>query len=237
MALLSRLTALIFILSTTASCAVTKTTEDGSGLHPTIYYKPTIHVDLNKCPAPEEQRALLSPVGVVLQTLCRPDYRNCLMQGSCFVDAGGLVKSYNYYDEKDGRYSFVEVDLKRCPFGYGVRGTCLDPFYSVAADLKIYKAGDVIFVPALVGVPVPGGEVHDGYLVIRDAGGAIIGPKRFDFFTGFYSHLDRDNTFARVGLGDADRTFDFRLASEDEAARVRASRAYPRVKFPKVGYE
>lgn len=234
--LLSRITILAFIFSTTASCAVTKTLDDSSALHPTIYYKPTIHVDLSKCTV-EDQRSLISPVGTVLQTLCRPDFRNCLMQGSCFVETESSVKSYNYHSERDGIYRFVEVDLKKCPFGYGVRGSCLDPFFSVAADLTIYKPGDVIFVPALVGIKVPGGEVHDGYLVIRDSGGAITGPKRFDFFTGFYSHLNRENTFARVGLGDADRSFDFRLASEEEAIKVRTSRAYPRVRFPKVTLE
>jgi 3D (Asp-Asp-Asp) domain-containing protein len=225
-------------MSTAMSCAVTKTVDDDDSatMHPTIYYKPTIHVDLDKCSV-DDQRQLISPEGQVLQTLCRSDFRNCLMQGSCFVEVAGAFKSYNYHSEKDGVYRFTEVDLKRCPFGYGVKNSCLDPFFSVAADLTIYKPGEVIFVPNLVGVKVPTGEIHDGYFVIRDSGAAIVGATRFDFFTGFYSHVNRGNVFARLGFGDVGRSFQFRMATESESAKIRATRFYPRVRYPKISEE
>lgn len=34
---------------------------------------------------------------------------------------------------------------------------CLDPYFTVAADLNFYKLGDVIFVPQFVGEVMPDG--------------------------------------------------------------------------------
>ena len=59
---------------------------------------------------------------------------------------------------------------------------CLDPYYSVAADLDIYKLGTVVYVPSFVGVLLPSGVNHDGYFVVRDSGSSIKGYGRFDFF-------------------------------------------------------
>ena len=221
-------------IMTTVSCAATNTTLDENELIPTIYYKPTIVLDLNKCGA-NELKDFVSPDGAVLETLCEVDFNRCLMQGSCFVARpDGTQKSYNVHSKKDNVFRFIEVDLKRCPYGYGVRNTCLDPYFSVAADLKFYKVGEVIFIPRLVGVQMPNGEIHDGYLVVRDKGGGVEGPVRFDFFTGFYNHLSKDNVMARLGFGDPKNRFEFRRATEEEAAKTRTQRAYPGVLKPKI---
>lgn len=208
-----------------ASCAASKSSE-GSGLSPTIYYKPTIHQNEAKC-ATSDTRPLLSLEGETLVRLCTSDYENCLLQGSCFVDDGKEVTSYNYHSSKEGVPRFIKVDTKKCPFGYGVRNICLDPYFSVAADLSIYKTGDVLFIPRLVGAALPNGELHDGYVIVRDAGGAIKGANRFDFFTGFFDHRKRENTMARLGFGEPKNRFEFRLASESERAEVQTRRGYP----------
>ncbi len=229
MAIRSALTLILFV-SQLVACAASKAS-DGSFLNPTIYYKPTIHLDQNRCDS-SEMTEMKSPQDKVLAVMCMKDFNNCVMQGSCFVASGGeRLRSFNYYARgADTIPRFTEVDLRRCPYGYGVRNSCLDPYFTVAADLKIYKVGDVIYVPRLVGAPMPDGETHDGFLIIRDAGGGIIGPNRFDFFTGFYNHLSRENTMARLGFGDKTNAFEFRLASEEEAQVVRERRGYPGLK-------
>lgn len=207
------------------SCANSKSSS-GTLLSPTIYYKPTIHLNKTKCPS-NSLRDIKTPDDRILQTVCGEDFKLCLRQGSCFIEDQGKVTSFNYHSMKNGEPRFIEVDIKKCPYGYGVKGNCLDPYYSAAADLKYYSVGDVIFIPRLVGAELPSGLIHDGYIIIRDAGGGVKGSERFDFFTGFLSHLSRENTFARLGFGDPKNQFEFRRASESEAKAVRAKRNYP----------
>lgn len=214
----------VFLLS----CSSSKNS-DGQSLVPTIYYKPTIHLNATEC-SENELRDIMSPEGVTLATLCEADFKNCLLQGSCFVEADGKTTSYNYHSTKETVPRFIEVDLARCPFGYGVNSSCLDPYFTAAADLKYYKMGDVIFIPRMVGAEMPNGEIHDGYVIIRDSGGAIIGPNRFDFFTGFLDHKQKSNTLARLGFGDPKNSFEFRRATEDEAKSARERRNFPGLK-------
>jgi 3D (Asp-Asp-Asp) domain-containing protein len=218
----------VFAAALMTSCAASKTSE-GIGLNPTIYYKPTVYQNEAKCTT-SEMRELLSPEGKTLVSMCEKDYDNCLLQGSCFVDDGTKVTSYNYHSTKDDVPRFIIVDTKKCPFGYGVRNICLDPFFSVAADLSIYEPGEVLFIPRLVGATLPNGEMHDGYVIVRDAGGAIKGPNRFDFFTGFLDHRQRKNTLVRLGFSDPKNRFEFRRATEEERNDVQVRRAYPGLK-------
>ena len=220
----------LIMLGTAAlvSCADSKT-GDSNGLIPTVYYKPTIYRDRSKCSA-KNMKDMIAVDGHVLTTLCEADYDRCLMQGSCFVHHNDRVQSFNYHSTKNSIPRFVEVNLDDCPYGYGVQNSCLDPYFSVAADLSIYRPGDVIFVPRIVGVMMPNGEVHDGFFVIRDSGSQIKGQGRFDFFTGFFSHLDRRNTLAHLGFGDSNHRFEYRLAKPEEAERARENRAYPKLR-------
>jgi hypothetical protein len=223
----ARLIGIYFLFLPLISCA--SKASEAETLNPTIYYKPTVNLDVSKC-TDDDLRDVVTEDGKVLTTMCSNDYKSCLMQGSCFVHKQGKVRSFNYQSLKDGVYRFVEVDIRQCPYGYGVRNSCLDPYFTVAADLQFYKPGDVIFVPRLVGAKMPNGEIHDGFLIVRDRGGGIIGANRFDFFTGFYSHLSRENTMARLGFGDKDNKFEFRKATDEEAAYTRSQRGYPRLR-------
>lgn len=172
-----------------------------------------------------------SPEDKLLTRMCQADFNNCVMQGACYVhDEAGRFRSFNYYARgADGIPRFKEVDLSKCPYGYGMRNACLDPYFSVAADLAVYKMGDVIFVPQIVGELMPDGEVHDGYFVIRDAGAAIKGANRFDFYTGLTRPYVPENPFHRLGFANIKNSFAFRLADEAEARSVREKRAYPRI--------
>ncbi|NUN07493.1 MAG: murein transglycosylase [Bdellovibrio sp.] len=210
------------------ACAATKSS-DGLAMTPTIYYKPTIQNNKTSCSS-SSLRDLLSPDGYTLVTMCEADYKECLMQGSCFVEENETRTSYNYHSTKDGVARFIKVDLTKCPYGYGVRSSCLDPYFSAAADLKFHSPGDVIFIPRLVGAVMPTGEVHDGFIVIRDSGGGITGESRFDFFTGFLDHKQKANTLARLGFGDPKNLIEYRKATNGESVLARERRNYPGLK-------
>lgn len=195
---------------------------------PTVYYKPIIDKAKDKCDA-NDLRDMLTEDGKVLITLCKKNHDNCLMQGSCFVTDGDRTRPIQFLNKKDGVSRWGEKREDRCPYGYGVRQICLDPFYSVAADLTIHKPGDVIYVPKIVGVQLPDGTYHNGYLIVRDEGGRIIGEHRFDFFTGFFGPFDNDNSFYRLGLNDITRRFGYQKVNAELAKKVQQSRNYPNI--------
>jgi 3D (Asp-Asp-Asp) domain-containing protein len=199
-------------------------------LNPTIYYNPTIDVDITKCET-KDMVPMISPEGSVLVELCKSDFDECLMQGSCFVVKNSIKKSYSYYARgSDSIPRFTEVDLNKCPYGFGINNNCLDPNFSVAADLKIYKLGSVIFIPRVVGIKMSNGEVHDGFFIVRDSGAMIKGPARFDFFTGFLDHHHKENILAQFGFDDRSNSFEFRIATDPEAELTRSQRFYPGVR-------
>lgn len=196
-------------------------------LSPTIYYRPVIRSTAQEC-GTENRHEVLTPEGKSLLQLCEPSFQACLREGSCLIIQGDRKVSLGYGGRHHGEATFVEVPRENCPYGRGADDdVCLDPYFSVAADLSVYHLGDVIYVPALRGLRLPDGEIHDGYLVVRDEGGGVKGPGRFDFFTGYLSHLSRENSLARLGFGDPDQHFDFQRVSGDRARQIRERRAYP----------
>lgn len=201
-----------------------------SVMHPTIYYKPIFNDHNNNC-TPDDLKPILSPENKVLVQLCSTNFARCLMEGACSVfDEHGTLRSFNFYQrDSDGIARFKEIDRNKCPFGYGVKNICLDPYYSIAADLKIYKVGDVIFIPKIVGQIMPDGEAHDGFFVVRDAGSAIQGEQRFDFYTGYTHPFSSKNPFFRLGFADIKNSIEFRLATEEEAIVTRNKTLYPSI--------
>ncbi len=80
---------------------------------------------------------------------------------------------------------------------------------------------------ALKGTILPNGEAHDGYFVVRDAGGAINGHGRFDFFTGFFTTKHPENSFTKIKLNGLQIFPEYFLVEGDEAERVRQERNFP----------
>lgn len=205
--------------------------EEPTFFNPTIFYKPVIKYETTRCKE-DERVVMLSPENKPMIHLCPNDFKICVMQGACYAyDELGRFRSFNYYARgADTIPRFKEDDMKKCPYGYGIRNVCLDPYHTVAADLSIYKLGDVIYVPRVVGELMPDGTTHDGFFVIRDAGAAIKGPGRFDFYTGFTKPFARENTFHRLGFADSKNSFPFRMATVNEAALTRETTGYPGTK-------
>lgn len=67
-------------------------------------------------------------------------------------------------------------------------------------------AGSLLFIPRLMGVKMPDGSIHDGYVCAVDVGGGIKN-NRIDLFVGqdgggnpYYPPCQRDNPFSRAGV-------------------------------------
>lgn len=121
-----------------------------------------------------------------------PSFRRQLeIEGSARLSDGRVI---NFDKKRNGRWCYGFVD--GAPFGIGERGYHLIPFRTVAVDPKFIRLGAVLYVPALVGIRLPSGEVHDGFVFAHDTGQGIIG-NRIDIFVGF--EVDVDNSLTRSG--------------------------------------
>jgi hypothetical protein len=194
---------------------------------PTVYYKARYELAKQTCDA-SDKLPILDPQDAVLAELCPRAHADCTLQGSCLiVDEDGLSTSINYVRTVNKIPRFVEIDSRRCPFGLGVQNMCLDPFYTVAADLDFFKPGDVLYVPALVGLNLPRGLKHHGFLIVRDRGAGIKGDHRFDFFSGFFHYSDPRNPFSRIGLQDQTNRFPYYKVTGKSAELILNKRGYP----------
>jgi hypothetical protein len=199
-------------------------------LKPTIYFFPIYDEDKNPC-SPELKKPLLGAGAIRLIEVCPQTEAGCSLQGSCSVIQKGKIWSFNIIGLYQGQLQFFPLTQEKCRFGYGVRNICLDPFYTLAADLTIYKAGDVIYIPGVQGAILPNGAKHDGFFIVRDRGQGVKGRGRFDFFTGFFHWRDPRNPFFKLGLGDIKTEIPYYRVQGETAEKVKAQRAYPF--FPK----
>ncbi len=198
---------------------------------PTVYYRPII--DDDKACEDSKRVNLRGEGGTVLDRVCPSTKSACIMQGSCTLVKNGETKAYNFSDIVGGLSEFFADDVDKCPFGFGVNLICLDPFYTVAADPNFHKAGDVIFIPALVGIDVVNGKKHSGFLIVRDIGGGIVGKDRFDFYSGSFDWRNSKNPFAKIKLTDKDTRLQYYKVVGQSAKLVLQKRGYPSLPFLK----
>lgn len=201
-------------------------------LKPTVYYFPVLDED-NKTCADVEKTPLYGPEGEVLLNVCPETEDACRLQGSCGVIQNGKMQSLNYLGTYDGQERYFLIENK-CSYGFGVSNICLDPFYTVAADLTIYKPGQVVFIPAVVGLEMPDGSLHNGYFVVRDQGRKVKGVGRFDFFSGRYSWKHPKNPFKKINLGDINTAIPYYLIVGELAQKILEFRGYPHMPMIKI---
>jgi len=201
--------------------------ESGS-VKPTVYYSPKIDEDESTCPK-GSRVSLRDAAGTAIVTVCQRTRNICLMEGACEITQDKHVYALNYSGERNGRSVYVPIPQDGCRFGFGVRESCLDPYYTLAADLTKYSPGDVIYVPAVVGLEMPNGSKHNGFFIIRDKGRRIRGRGRFDFFTGFLNWRDGQNPFSRIGISDQNTHIPYYQVTGPRADQIRAQRAFPQL--------
>ncbi len=173
---------------------------------PTMYYTPN-EADI-KCKGRygkrnfkgTEKTRLLTPEGKLIATVCSRFAYTLLMEGSAVLkDRGQGKRAVNYGGKVRGsaRYNYVN----RCKYGEGIRrNLCLLPYHTIAADNKVHKVNEIIYVPAAKGIELPDGTLHGGFFIVRDTGGAFngIGSQRVDMFTG--TDPDFRNAFQQAGF-------------------------------------
>ncbi|MCT4641562.1 MAG: 3D domain-containing protein [Bacteriovoracaceae bacterium] len=132
----------------------------------------------------------------VLAKVCTRFYKHLQMEGTAILDDRGDGKrTINY--AKNNKYRFVS----KCKYGEGVKkNLCLLPYHTIAADNKIHKIGDIIYIPKAKGLILADGTAHKGYFIVRDTGAAFngVGSQRVDLFTGLDS--DSNNIFLNRGF-------------------------------------
>ncbi len=225
---------------------------------PTVYNLPVYDVSRLRCDESSQKR-LLGSKGQVLAVACAKQVVNCARQGTCIlVERSGKAKTksrgekasskigwypekrlaFNFVAKRNGEYIFRQINLNKCKTGFGSSGSCLNPLYSVAADMRFHKPGEVIYVPDIVGTRLPNGDLHDGYFVIKDSGGAIKGRDRFDFYLGIRAGSFRRHPFVKLGLGDKRSRFAYHKISGLTAQVIRDRREYyPDTKAQKIQAE
>lgn len=95
---------------------------------------------------------------------------------------------------------YEALDPAEFPWGRGATGKPITPFRTIAVDSNVIPLGTVVFIPAYVSVPMPGGALHDGCFVAEDRGLKVVG-HRVDVFTGGEATTDDWNQRINTGQG------------------------------------
>ncbi|MEK6625676.1 MAG: 3D domain-containing protein [Bdellovibrionota bacterium] len=143
----------------------------------------------------DELSEVLTPANEVLAQVCTRFLQVLKMEGSGVLkDRGQGPVTINWAG--NGRFRVLD----RCTYGEGTKDYCLLPFYTIAADLKVHKPGEILYVPTAKGLKLPDGTTHLGFFEVRDTGSAFvgIGAQRVDLFVA--EQDDSDNVFREAGM-------------------------------------
>src|SRR5216683_2949944 len=101
------------------------------------------------------------------------------VEGSARLRDGRVV---NLDEPVGGRPRYLVI--RDAPFGVGAPGYKLIPYRTVSVDPRRIKVGTVLWLPALAGLTLPSGEVHDGFCFAHDTNDTATG-KEIGLFVGF----------------------------------------------------
>lgn len=216
---------IIFLTMLSVACAQTDHTEDSlittedlrkiPDLLPTTYY--LAFESRTSCSGMyrgvdykgDEVSEVLTPNNEVLAQVCTRFLKVLMMEGSGVLkDRGQGTVTVNWAG--NGRFRVLD----RCTYGEGTKDYCLLPFYTIAADLKVHKPGEILYVPAAKGLKLPDGTTHLGFFEVRDTGSAFvgIGAQRVDLFIA--EQDDSNNVFRDAGFHHKNPTPAFRVTGE-----------------------
>lgn len=155
---------------------------------------------------------LLTPDGDLIKKVGARFKRQLDIEGSGRLSDGRIV---NIEERVNGKARYEVV--RNAPFGLGARDYRLIPFRTLAVDPQVIPLGTVLYIPNLVGIKLPSGEVHDGFVFAHDTGMGIDG-NRIDVFVGFEN--DVDNTFTRSRRIADMQQLEIYQVDDETAARV-----------------
>lgn len=112
------------------------------------------------------------------------------IEGTGYLLDGRMINLYGScaYASK----CFFLVDMVEFPYGVGSNDNALVPFRSVSTDPNVVSYGTKLYIPALVGIEMPGdsGFIHDGCVIAADTG---VSGSHLDFFAekrSYYEIID-----------------------------------------------
>lgn len=201
---------------------------------PTVYFIPQFDPTSDDC---LEKIDLKNKRGLTIVSVCKSTYDSCVLQGTCLIKRADQKFLINVASKVNGERRFSDISSSVCAYGLGATkdnlktfsSMCLDPYYSIAADLSIYRLGAVIFVPSFAGMLLPNGAVHDGYFIVRDTGNSIKGYGRFDFFSGFDSYKDKSSPFVIQRFTDKQTNVPYFVIEGPKATEILSSRVFPKI--------
>ncbi len=166
-------------------------------------FVPTFYRILDEA-APEWARdtpaePLLARDGRVIARVSAAFKQKLDVEGSARLRDGRVV---NLDEPVGGRPRYLVV--RNAPFGIGAPGYKLIPYRTVAVDPRRIKVGTVLYLPALAGLPLPSGEVHDGFCFAHDANSRATG-REIGIFVGFAP--DAPGPFGRLAPDDKVRVY------------------------------
>tara|TARA_Y100000590_G_scaffold470711_1_gene668273 strand:+ start:127437 stop:128078 length:642 start_codon:yes stop_codon:yes gene_type:complete len=173
-----------------------------------------------------ERTNILTPKGTKIATVCSRFAAVLAMEGTGILskENGGMTVNWA------GNYRYKV--MRKCKYGLGVRGLCLLPFHTLAADNKVHRPGDIIYIPFVKesNIELPDGSLHSGLFQVRDTGGAFqgVGSKRVDMFV--HTQNDRDNVFVKRNIHKPNQFKAYKLIDESKDQAIK----YLREKFPEI---
>jgi 3D (Asp-Asp-Asp) domain-containing protein len=140
----------------------------------------------------EKDTNLYAANGSVVATTTNAFAEEVSMEGTGYLSDGSLINEYSECGLGEFGICFVKISDPECEFGYGSEDNCLRPFRTVAADYSILSYGTKLYIPAFVGLTMPGenGFVHDGCVTVEDTG---VSGEHIDFFAekmDYYETID-----------------------------------------------
>lgn len=197
--MLYKLVTILFILALLFNCGGTNTTTtdnddsnadngESLGFYTLTYYLIVFEDDYTG----EKDTDLYSSDGTVIATTTDAFAEAVSMEGTGYLSDGSLINEYGECEFGEYGICFIKVTDPECDFGFGSEDNCLKPFRTVAADYSVLPYGTKLYVPAFVGLTMPGenGFVHDGCVTVEDTG---VSGEHIDFFVekeAYYETID-----------------------------------------------
>lgn len=158
-------------------------------------FKPEVYAiaDEAKWTAGDETDALLTMDGRLIAHVASAFRQQLDAGGAARLRDGRIV---NLDERVDGQWRYVVVH--DAPFGLGAADYRQIPYRTVAVDPKRIRLGRVLYVPALDGIRLPSGELHDGLVFAHEERSQTSGDRpALSIFVGFEDR--RENTLTRTG--------------------------------------
>ena len=129
---------------------------------------------------PEERGEMLrTPEGRDIASVTAAFRRRLDAAGAGRLRDGRIV---SIAEKTGGEFRYLVVP--NAPFGLGSPGYRLVPYRTVAVQPRRIPLGTVLYIPALVGMVLPNGDVHDGFCFAHDADPELK-PTQIGLFVGF----------------------------------------------------